>query len=89
MYAAWTAVLAMRQTWADMEVMLIDLWPCGPWYNLWGALSHPRPLLTLTQLRKKYGTQKVCFQRAIVPPDQTANQIGQFPRRHQQHVLPS
>ncbi len=64
---AYLALAILELSVADVQVVLTDLYPWGPFAAIWQeAFGFVHPALTAWDLRAKYGTGRVCFDNLIV-----------------------
>ena len=64
---AYLALAILELSVADVQVVLTDLYPWGPFAAIWQeAFGFVHPALTAWDLRAKYGAGRVCFDNLIV-----------------------
>tara|TARA_B110000444_G_scaffold240900_1_gene256719 strand:- start:4551 stop:7082 length:2532 start_codon:yes stop_codon:yes gene_type:complete len=64
---AYLALAILELSVADVQVLLTDLYPWGPFAAIWQeAFGFVHPALTAWDLRAKYGAGRVCFDNLIV-----------------------
>jgi hypothetical protein len=75
MYQLFSAVLVAGVAAEKATLVLVDNWPCGPWWDLyakWFGLT-----LTLTDLQHLREPEKgVCFREVVTAPYSDFNEIG-------------
>jgi hypothetical protein len=63
-FNAFIALAILRWNTADLQVIIADLYPKGPFWDMWSRVFSNvarRKPLTAWDLKTKYGAKKVCF----------------------------
>lgn len=61
------ALAVLKWSKKDLQLILADLYPMGPFWDLWGKVFKGlRPPLTAWDLKEKYGGKKVCYRNLAI-----------------------
>ena len=64
---AFIALAVLRWSTADLQILLTDIYPEGPFWDMWSKVFRgTRPPLTAWQIGQKYGDKNVCFKKVAI-----------------------
>ncbi|KAH8061211.1 hypothetical protein JL722_4517 [Aureococcus anophagefferens] len=64
---AFIALAVLRWSTADLQILLTDIYPEGPFWDMWSRVFRgTRPPLTAWQIGQKYGAKNVCFKKVAI-----------------------
>ncbi|KAK7241523.1 EGF domain-specific O-GlcNAc transferase [Aureococcus anophagefferens] len=64
---AFIALAVLRWSTADLQILLTDIYPEGPFWDMWSKVFRgTRPPLTAWQIGQKYGAKNVCFKKVAI-----------------------